>query len=150
MRKKNTREARRRLEASSIIKTFLGARSVAFLPIWDSHRSRWFSGIIVWTCTPQRVLAVETDLLFLHAFGNNLMAEVHRLDTEMANKQNATLVSSISHELRSPLHGILRSSELLRDMPLNSMQLEMVHTIESCGQTLLDIINHLLDFAKIN
>ena len=149
-RKKNTREARRRAEASDIIQIFTGARSIVFLPLWDSRRSRWFSGIIAWTRMPQRIFNVAPDLLFLQAFGNNLMAEIHRLDIETANNQHATLISSISHELRSPLHGILGSSELLRDAPLNLMQRDMIQTMESCGQTLLDIINHLLDFAKIN
>ncbi|KAJ5162029.1 hypothetical protein N7492_007421 [Penicillium capsulatum] len=150
VRKKSTRESRRRAEASDIIHIFPGARSVCFLPLWDSHRSRWFAGIVAWTCIPQRVFTVAPDLLFLHAFGNNLMAEIHRLDIESTHNQHATLISSISHELRSPLHGILGSSELLRDIPLNTTQRDMIQTMESCGQTLLDIINHLLDFAKIN
>ncbi|KAJ5512921.1 CheY-like superfamily [Penicillium fimorum] len=78
------------------------------------------------------------------------MAEVHRLDVEMSEKAKTNLVSSISHELRSPLHGILGTSEILRDTAMNALQHGLVHTIESCGRTLLDTINHLLDFSKIN
>ncbi|KAI9927481.1 hypothetical protein MW887_003096 [Aspergillus wentii] len=150
VRKKKTREEKRRDEAANIISIFPGARSVAFLPMWDSHRARWFAGTVAWTCTAERIFTAEMDLLFLYAFGNSLMAEVNRLDAEMKVKQHATLVSSISHELRSPLHGILGNSQLLYDTQMNSMQLELTNTIESCGQTLLDVINHLLDFAKID
>ncbi|KAJ5424454.1 CheY-like superfamily [Penicillium cf. griseofulvum] len=50
------------------------------------------------------------------------MAEVHRLDVEMSEKAKTNLVSSISHELRSPLHGILGTSEILRDTEMNALQ----------------------------
>jgi CheY-like chemotaxis protein len=50
---------------------------------------------------------------------------------------------------RSPLHGILGSTEVLRDLDLNSMASTLAGQIDSCGRTLLDIIDHLLDFATL-
>lgn len=50
---------------------------------------------------------------------------------------------------RSPLHGILGSTEVLKDLDLNSMASTLAGQIDSCGRTLLDIIDHLLDFAKL-
>ncbi|KAJ5095200.1 hypothetical protein N7532_007491 [Penicillium argentinense] len=50
----------------------------------------------------------------------------------------------ISHELRSPLHGILRRSQLVHDMQLNSLQRGVLPTIESCGQTLLTITSSII------
>ncbi|KAJ5299054.1 hypothetical protein N7476_010611 [Penicillium atrosanguineum] len=147
---KKTRASMLKEDAGALIRLFPGARSIALLPMWDSHRARWFSGALVWTNTPQRVFTSETELTYLSAFGNSIMAEVHRLDIEMSEKAKTNLVSSISHELRSPLHGILGTSEILRDTAMNALQHGLVHTIESCGRTLLDTINHLLDFSKIN
>ncbi|KGO68293.1 CheY-like superfamily [Penicillium italicum] len=148
--RKKTRSATIKEDGNVLIRLFPGARSIALVPMWDSHRARWFSGALVWTNTPRRVFTSETELTYLSAFGNSVMAEVHRLDVEMSEKAKTNLVSSISHELRSPLHGILGTSEILRDTAMNALQHGLVHTIESCGRTLLDTINHLLDFSKIN
>jgi signal transduction histidine kinase/FixJ family two-component response regulator len=148
--RKKTRSAMLKEDGDVLSQIFAGARSIALLPMWDSHRARWFSGALIWTNTPRRVFTSGTELTYLSAFGNSIMAEVHRLDIEMSEKAKTTLVSSISHELRSPLHGILGTSEILRDTAMNALQHGLVHTIESCGRTLLDTINHLLDFSKIN
>ena len=78
------------------------------------------------------------------------MAEVSRLATIAADQQKGDFIGSISHELRSPLHGILASSEFLGETECDSFQRSLVDTIDSCGRTLLDTINHVLDFSKIN
>ena len=78
------------------------------------------------------------------------MAEVSRLTTIAADQQKGDFIGSISHELRSPLHGILASAEFLSDTTLNAFQNSLADTIDSCGRTLLDTINHVLDFSKIN
>jgi signal transduction histidine kinase/CheY-like chemotaxis protein len=127
-----------------------GARSVVFLPLWDSHKARWLAGLLVQTNKPERIFTAENELSYLHAFGNSIMAEVHRLDVELAEKAKNNLATSISHELRSPLHGLLGTADILSDTVMNALQQGMVHTIESCGRTLLDTINHLLDFTYIN
>ncbi|KAL4974489.1 hypothetical protein BDW66DRAFT_139917 [Aspergillus desertorum] len=109
-------------DADDLHRVLQGPRSVIFLPLWDSHKSRWLSGLLVWTNTPQRVFTVETELAYLRAFANSVMAAVHKLDIEMANKAKTNLVSNISHELRSPLHGILGTADLLGDTALNALQ----------------------------
>jgi signal transduction histidine kinase len=55
-----------------------------------------------------------------------------------------------AHELRSPLHGILASVEFLIDTTLSSFQELTINIIDACGKTLLDTINHVLDYSKIN
>ncbi|RAL08055.1 putative sensor histidine kinase/response regulator [Aspergillus homomorphus CBS 101889] len=138
-----------REECKALHKVFPHARSVILFPVWDSRRNRWFSGVFAWTTSP-RAFSSRGELAYLYAFTNSIMAEIHRLDIELANKANRTLVSSISHELRSPLHGILGSTELLSDSSMTPPQVALVQTIENCGRSLLDIINNMLDFAKIN
>ncbi|PYH80547.1 putative sensor histidine kinase/response regulator [Aspergillus uvarum CBS 121591] len=136
-------------ECKALHKVFPQARSVLLFPVWDSRRNRWFSGLFAWTTSP-RAFSSRGELAYLYAFTNSIMAEIHRLDIELANKANRTLVSSISHELRSPLHGILGSTELLTDSSMTPPQVALVQTIENCGRSLRDIINNMLDFAKIN
>lgn len=149
-RRKKTRQAIQKQAGETLIKMFPGASSVAFVSMWDTHRARWFAGAFIWTHTPSRIFSVKTELAYLYALGNSVIAEIHRFDMEMAEKAKADLVSSISHEIRSPLHGILGTSELLNSTRMSPDQRVMLHTIESCGRTLLDIVNHLLDFSKIN
>lgn len=69
------------------------------------------------------------------------------IDTE-ATKSD--FVSSLSHELRSPLHGCLAAVEILRDTTLDKSQIDLLEMIESCASTLLYTMNHLLDFSQIN
>src|SRR5271167_356224 len=67
----------------------------------------------------------------------------------MADRAKGIFISTISHELRSPLHGILASAEFLSDTRLDTLQRTFIDTIDSCGRTLLEVINHVLDFGKL-
>lgn len=147
---KKTRQAMLRQDARALRQLAPAARSIIFMPLWDSHKNRWYSGCIAWTRTPYRIFTTDDELTFLFALGNSIMAEVHRLGAEYAEQAKTDLLSSLSHELRSPLHGIFGTAELLSDSSLSASQQAMVHTIESCSSTLLDTINHLLQYARIN
>ena len=140
----------RRKEVVTLKKVFPNVRSLAIVPLFDSSKDKWFAGGIVWTADPMRVLSSELELSYLAAFGNSIMAEVHRLESKRADTAKSKFISSVSHELRSPLHGILGSVECLQDTELDTFQENLVHTVETCGKTLLDTIDHLLDYAKIN
>jgi signal transduction histidine kinase len=144
------RESTTQAELKALLHMLPGARSVVLFPLWDSHRERWFAGSFAWTTSSTRVLTRAEDLSYLAAFGNSIMAEVARLDAMTADRAKSDFISSISHELRSPLHGILASVEFLQDTTVDLFQNSMIDTIERCGRTLLDTIQHVLDFAKIN
>ncbi|KAJ5792792.1 uncharacterized protein N7503_008770 [Penicillium pulvis] len=137
-------------DADDLITIFRGARNILLLPIWDSDRKRWFAGALAWTNEPDRIFTFENELVYISAFTNSIMAEVRRVDVEIAEKAKTNLVSSITHELRNPLHGILGTADILSDTAMNALQHGMVHTIESCGRTLLDTINNLLDLTFID
>lgn len=126
------------------------ARCLAIYPVWDFHRSRWFTMSLAWTNDPGRVLSEPKDLTYMAAFSNTVMVEVSRMDIEAADRAKSDFISSISHELRSPLHGMLGTIELLQETVTSYTQQGLVETVHSCGRTLLDTLNHLLDYAKIN
>jgi hypothetical protein len=127
-------------DAKFLAKHFPGVRQLLFVPLWDAGRSRWLSGCFVWSTELTRVLSKQSELSFLTAFGNSVMAEWSRIDTEIANQKKGDFIGSISHELRSPLHGILASAEFLGDEVESTFEKGMVETISSCGRTLLDTI----------
>lgn len=69
---------------------------------------------------------------------------------EAANRAKSRFLASMSHELRTPLNGILGYAQILsRDPSLSAQQREKVHTIERSGQYLLNLINDILDLAKV-
>ncbi|KAL5374820.1 hypothetical protein DPSP01_011656 [Paraphaeosphaeria sporulosa] len=137
-------------DEQALREVFPRARSLIIYPLWDAHRDRWFSSLIIWSSDPMRVFTNEQELSYLSAFSNSVMAEVARLDTRLADSAKADFISSISHELRSPLHGILGMTDLLKDTSIDTQQQSHIQTIENCGKTLLETINHVLDYAKIN
>lgn len=128
-----------------------GVRSICFLPLWDYDRSRWFVGCLFWTTQSDRLLSPTLDLVYLKAFGNSVMTELSRLNAIASSKTKTTFAASISHELRSPLHGILGGIEFLHQSEnLDPFQKSMLYSISICGKTLLDTLNHVMDYAKIN
>ena len=140
----------RHREAQLLLKAFPGARSVAFAPIWDPRKDRWYAGGFIYTFRPARIFTVEGELSYLTAFGRLSMAEIIRFSELLANKEKSNILGSISHELRSPLHGIILNAELLIDTKLSVFQGDIAHTIEICSRTLADTIDHLLDYSKIS
>ncbi|KAK3316752.1 hsp90-like protein [Apodospora peruviana] len=145
-----TRSQSHQKMASCLQKMFSGARSLAFVPLFDGQKNRWFAGGFVWTKNPTRIFTVENELSYLRVFGLASMAEVGRLSTKAADKTKTDILGSISHELRSPLHGVVGAVDLLRNTVLDGTQENILRTIETSGRTLLDTIDHLLDYSKVN
>ncbi|KAJ4321249.1 hypothetical protein N0V94_002988 [Neodidymelliopsis sp. IMI 364377] len=92
----------------------------------------------------------DVDHLDTEDTSHSIMRELSRLDAVALNQQKTTFVASISHELRSPLHGILGTLEFIKDTPLDTFQTSMLNSLNACGQTLLDTINHVMDHSKMS
>jgi len=139
----------RRSDAESLQLAFPGARCIALHGIWDHSRHRWSVAGLYWTYSPLRVLSPENEMQFVSAFCDIMVAETNRVEIVIADKSKADFISSVSHELRSPLHGILGSVEMLLEEKLENSVATLVQQISTCGNSLLEIIDHLLDFANL-
>jgi signal transduction histidine kinase/CheY-like chemotaxis protein len=70
-------------------------------------------------------------------------------ELEAASQAKSQFVANISHELRTPLHGIQGMTSLLQKSGLDGTGREYTNLIQSSTQSLLQIINDLLDISKI-
>lgn len=88
----------------------------------------------------------SSDLTYMAAFTSCIMSEKSRLDVVAADLQKLDFISSVSHELRNPLHGVLASTEALREMSSSLEQDDLIRTITVCGEVLLDTVDQMYLF----
>ena len=98
------------------------------------------------------VEARTQKLLKINKTLNETVEELKKAKTkaEEAAKAKTIFLANMSHEIRTPLNGILGMAELLKHTNLNGRQLHYLNTLEKSGNTLLTLINDILDYSKID
>lgn len=77
-------------------------------------------------------------------------AELQRKQTEAENQAKSAFLAMMSHEIRTPLNGVLGMVQLLGQTPLDLQQQRYLETINTSGESLLTILNDILDLSKMN
>lgn len=72
-----------------------------------------------------------------------------RKAAEALSKDKSTFLANMSHEIRTPLNGIVGMNYLLQETPLNKEQLYYLSMIDDSVESLLSIINNILDLSKM-
>lgn len=72
-----------------------------------------------------------------------------RAEAEQANRAKSAFLATMSHEIRTPMNGVLGTASLLADTGLTAQQAHYLDVINRSGVTLLDILNDVLDYSKI-
>ncbi|MGY3892492.1 TMAO reductase system sensor histidine kinase/response regulator TorS [Aeromonas enterica] len=72
-----------------------------------------------------------------------------RAEAEQANRAKSVFLATMSHEIRTPMNGILGGLTLLEDTRLSAEQQRYLAAIEHSGESLLEILNDILDYSKI-
>ena len=72
-----------------------------------------------------------------------------RDQAEAASRAKAAFLAAMSHEIRTPMNGVIGTTSLLVETPLTREQQGYVETIRDSGETLLTVINDILDYSKV-
>lgn len=91
-------------------------------------------------------------LIMLPLYQYVLLRKLHnaRMEAEQSDKAKSIFLSSMTHELRTPLSGIMGMSQLLRNTPLSTEQKEYVESIASSANILDSLISEVLDLSKMD
>ena len=108
-----------------------------------SGETRWFQTVrcpLVLANGAAQVLGVSTDI-------TALKAAQHAAEAAATAREN--FLANMSHEIRTPLNGVLGMTSLLAKTGLNEQQLDYTAVIQHSGRHLLNVVNDVLDMAKI-
>ena len=139
----------------------VGAHLDGETPIYaEEFRMRTRSGEWIWTAHYGKVVSRDEQGQPLRMVGTHKnitkrkQAEAELLQAkekaEVANQAKSQFLANMSHELRTPLNGILGYAQILQHSPhLSTEELKGIDIINRSGKHLLNLINDVLDLAKI-
>ena len=86
--------------------------------------------------------------IFLTEVGLCVCISETELNDYMTSKHK--FIANISHDMVTPLNGIVGMCELMQDTPLNNTQKEYIDTLRRCSITLVELIHDILDYSKLD
>lgn len=145
IQKGNNQELIRRLLVEKSVKNFQGSVKtksgdhIEFLCNIRLIKNKWESH--------GEIEGVARDITQLKKTNNELKSAKDLAERSLKIKER--FLANMSHEIRTPMNGIIGMIDLLGATPLNTEQSDYIRTIKKSSDTLMDILNDILDLSKI-
>lgn len=97
---------------------------------------------------PTRCVGINNNITDFILAREDLLAA--KTQADMANKTKSEFLARMSHEIRTPMNAIIGLGYLLKDTSLDEQQKSYLGSLNSASDSLLHIINEVLDFSKID
>ncbi|MBN2815522.1 MAG: response regulator [Campylobacterales bacterium] len=94
-------------------------------------------------------IILNSTLQYLNMLDSQEKADADRRKAKDAEKAKSEFLANMSHEIRTPMNGITGFTHLLKETPLDALQTRYVNIIDSSTKTLINIVNDVLDFSKL-
>jgi two-component system sensor histidine kinase RpfC len=108
-----------------------------FNPFWQAHTPLWWG---MWL-----------TLIVVPLYASSLLKQLHgavKREKE-ASLAKSSFLANMSHELRTPLNGVIGVADLLAETKLDKEQKELAQIIRASANTLLELIDNVLDISRI-
>lgn len=132
------------LSLASLNRQLLPLRLALGLSLAGSGLLSALIGYLHWRSLQSRAIALE-DIRMARDLARQAAAE-----SEQANVAKSTFLASISHEIRTPLNGVIGLTDILLSSRLTTQQHSCLQTVKNSGESLLILLNQLLDFSTID
>jgi signal transduction histidine kinase/DNA-binding response OmpR family regulator len=133
------------------------SRSELYSDLWTQNELhfcaialRGESNFLLIECAEQRFQQAQSFVQYAHeaSLARDQIAKLSR-ELKRATQAKSEFLARMSHEIRTPMNAVIGMAELLTDTSLNDEQREYVRIFRSAGDNLLNIIDDILDFSKV-